>query len=132
MTEAPPPEGKYLGWLNAVKGLTISNVVVIALLAFVAVPIYIIYRALNDEKMLNRFLSTYEEQSSQQVGCALRHVRQRGGPDLWGISTGFAFQGSDRWNVSVILDHQPASEEIVSYCEALKLIADRLLQTNGQ
>jgi hypothetical protein len=131
MTETPP-EGKYFSWLNAVKGLTISNVVVIALLAFVAVPVYIIYRALQDEKLLDRFLTTYEELTSQQVGCALRHVKERGGPNQWGISTGFAFQGADRWNVAVILDRQPSAEEIVTYCEALKLIADRLLQTNGQ
>jgi hypothetical protein len=128
---SPPPETGWLSWLNAVKGLTVSNVLVIALLAIVAVPVYVIWRALNDEKIMDRLMSTYEEIGNQQSGCALRHVQERGGPDLWGVSTGFAFQGSTRWFVNAVLTHEPSREEIVSYCESLKLIADRMLQGNG-
>jgi len=125
---APPPQdGRVLTWLNAVRGLTLSNVLVIALLAIVAVPVYVIYRALDDEKLLDRFMSTYEEEASQMTGCTLRHVQERGGPDIWGISSGFAFQGGDRWFVSVALSHDPSPEEIASYCASLKLIADRML-----
>jgi hypothetical protein len=131
MSEPPPSEGKYLGWLNAVKGLTVSNVLVIALLAVIAVPVYVIYRALEDEKLMDRFMSTYEELGNQQSGCTVRHVQARGGPALWGISTGFAFQGSDRYFVNVALQRQPTDTEIVSYCEALKLIADKLLTGDG-
>jgi hypothetical protein len=123
----PPPEGRYLGWLNAIKGLSITNVLVIAMLAVVAVPVYTIYKALGDDKLLDRFMSTYEEEASQMTGCTLRHVQERGGPDIWGISSGFAFQGDDRWFVSVALSHDPSSEEVASYCESLKLIADRML-----
>ena len=123
-----PPEGRGLAWLNAVKGLTVSNVVVIALLAVVAVPVYVIYRALGDEKLMDRLMSTYEEMNSQQVGCTLRHVQERGGPELWGVSAGFAFMGTDRWFVNVVLDHEPSNDEVHSYCESLKLIADRMLE----
>jgi len=130
--DQPPPapapaEGRYLGWLNAVKGLTISNVLVIGMLVVIAIPAYLVWRALDDEKLLDRFLSTYEEFSSQQAGCTLRHAQQRGGPDVWAVSSGFAFTGSDRWFVNVALDRQPDREEINSYCEALKLIADKML-----
>jgi hypothetical protein len=128
----PPADGRFLGWLNAVKGLTVSNVLVIALLAIIAVPVYVIWRALNDEKIMDRLMSTYEEIGNQQSGCALRHVQERGGPDLWGVSTGFAFRGMDRWNVSVILTHEPSGEETVSYCESLKLIADKMLTGNHE
>jgi hypothetical protein len=123
----PPSDGRVLSWLSAVKGLTVSNVLVIALLVIVAIPAYTIWKALGDEKLLDRFLSTYEEESNQQSGCTLRHVQQRGGPDLWSVASGFAFQGADRWFVSVVLTHAPGSEEIVSYCESLKLIADKML-----
>jgi hypothetical protein len=128
VSEPPPQEGKYLGWLNAIKGLTISNVIVIAALAIVAVPVFVVYKAVSgNEKLLNRFLSTYEEETNQQSGCMLRHVQQRGGPDQWAVSSGFAFTGADRWFVSVVLNHAPGSEEIVSFCESLKLIADKML-----
>ena len=127
----PPQDGKLLGWMTAVKGLTISNVLVIALLMVIAVPVYIVYRALNDEKIMDRLMSTYEEVGNQQSGCAVRHVKERGGPDLWGVSSGFAFQGADRWYVNVILSHAPTTEEVYSYCESLKLIADRMLTRGG-
>jgi hypothetical protein len=103
-------------------------VLIIALLVIIGVPVYVIWKALDDDKLLDRFMSTYEETASQISGCVLRHVQQRGGPDMWGISSGFAFQGTDRWAVSVILTHEPDAGEIESYCEALKLIADRMLQ----
>jgi hypothetical protein len=128
----PPAEGKVLAWLGAVKGLTITNAIVIVLLViFVAIPAYTIWKALGDEKLLDRFLSTYEEVSSQNVPCTLRHVQARGGPDQWGISTGFAFQGADRWFVNVVLNREPTNQEITSYCETLKLIADKMLAGDG-
>jgi hypothetical protein len=128
MTDQPPPQGKYLGWLSAVKGLTISNVLVVAMLAVIAVPVFVIYQAVTgNEELLNRLLSTYREIPTNS-GCALRNVQERGGPDLWAISTGFAYRGTDRWNVSVIMTHEPTEAEIVSYCESLKLIADKMVE----
>jgi hypothetical protein len=126
MSEAPEP-GKIEKAAEIVKGLSLTNVLVIALLAVIAVPTYVIYRALGDDRLMDRFMSAYEEVSSQNVGCALRHVKARGGAHQWGISAGFSFVGSDRWFVNVVLDHAPSPEEIVSYCESLKLIADRML-----
>src|SRR5215510_3352540 len=101
MTDQPPapPRDKYIGWLNAVKGLSLGNVLVIALLVVIAIPAYTIYKALGDDALLDRFMSTYEETTNQVVGCTLRHVQQRGGPDMWGVSAGFAYQGEDRWLV---------------------------------
>jgi hypothetical protein len=129
--QAPLPDGRVSSWLNAIKGLTVSNVMVIAMLVVIAIPAYTIYRALNDEKLLDRLLSTYEETSSQMTSCTLRHVQERGGPEMWGISSGFAFAGADRWFVSVVLGHEPSNDEIVSYCQSLKLITDAMLD-NGE
>jgi hypothetical protein len=117
--------------VSAAKGLTIANVLVIALLVIIAVPVYVIYRALNDEKIMDRLMSTYEEIGTKHSGCTLRHVQERGGPDLWGLSSGFAFQGSDRWYVNVVLAEAPTDEQIASHCAALKLIADRMLDRGG-
>jgi hypothetical protein len=132
MSPTPPvEEGKALGWLNAVKGLTLTNALVIILLLVALVPAYVVYKALGDDKLLDRLMSTYEEMSSQHSGCTVRHVQERGGPDLWGISSGFAAQGADRWFVNVVLSHEPGTDEIMSYCESLKLIADRMLERGG-
>jgi hypothetical protein len=130
--DQPPRNGRTLSWLNAVKSLSITNALVIVMLAIVAVPIYVTYRALGDEKLLDRLLSTFEETSSQMTGCTLRHVQERGGPEMWGISSGFAYQGAERWYISVVLSHEPSNDEIVSFCESLKLITDAMLNNGEQ
>ena len=122
----PPPNGRAERLINAAKGLSFANVVIIALLVLIAVPVYVVYKALGDEKIMDRLLSTYEEIDSIS-GCSVRHVQERGGPDLWGVSSGFAFQGADRWYVNVLLQRPPTDSEIESYCQSLKLIADRML-----
>jgi hypothetical protein len=112
--------------------LTISNVLVLAALAAVAIPVYVVYKALGDDKLLDRLMSTYEELDGGTTGCAVRHLQERGGPELWGVSSGFAFQGSDRWFVNVVLQRPPTAEEIGVYCDALKLIADRMLERGSK
>ena len=128
----PPPDGRVAGWITAAKGLTISNVLVLAALAAVAIPVYVVYKALGDDKLLDRLMSTYEELDAGQSGCAVRHLQERGGPELWGISSGFAFQGNDRWFVNVVLQRPPTMDEIGVYCDALKLIADRMLERGSE
>lgn len=120
----PAPDGRYMGWLAAVKGLTITNALVIILLVVFIFPTYVVYRAINDEKLLDRFLSTYREIASQNVGCTQRIAKARGGPEVWSISTGFAYSGSDRWTVSVHLTHEPTPDQLQSYCATLDLIVD--------
>ena len=127
MTEpAPPPDrvGQAAGLVNIVKGLSLTNVLIIALLVAIAIPTYIMWRFLNDASMLNKFTSFYEEISSEQSSCTLRIASQRGADPIYSVTTGFAFQGSDRWNIGVILAHRPDDGAVVSYCETLNLIVD--------
>lgn len=123
---APPPQsdGKVLGWLNAVKGLTFTNALVIIMLVVVAIPTYLIYRAVNDEKLLDRFLADYREIASPHTNCLLRKVQLRGGPETWWIGTGFAYQGADRWQIGVILPREPTENDQRSYCATLNLLVD--------
>ena len=122
----PPPDrvGQIGGIVNIVKGLSLTNVLIIALLVVIAIPTYIAYRFLNDDSLLNKFTSFYEELSVQNVSCTLRIASQRGAHPYYAISTGFAFQGSDRYNIGVILSHRPDDGELASYCETLNLIVD--------
>ena len=71
MTEQPPHQGRVLKALDAAKGLSLFNVLVIALLALIAVPLYIVWKALSDEALLDRFLSSYREIPSNS-GCTIR------------------------------------------------------------
>lgn len=127
MTE--PDKGMIGGLANVLKSLSIWNVLTLLLLCLILVPIWVIYRAVSDEKLMDRLLSQYEEITETSVGCILRHVRVRGGPDQWAIASGFAYQGGDRWYLSVITNstNQPTQQEVAAYCESLKLITDSIL-----
>ena len=120
--QQPPPD-RGLSWLNWIASLTLTQVLIIALLVIIAIPTYILWRALNDASMLNTFLSRYEE-FTNKTSCVLRVASLRGGGDTWAISTGFAVQGNDRYNVTVILGHKPDDAELESYCATLDAIVD--------
>ena len=96
------------------------------MLVVVAIPAYLVYSAVNDEQLLDRFLSNYRELSSQNVACTVREAKYRGGNPTWTISTGFAFHGRDRYLIGVALDYEPNNDALQSYCETLKLIADNM------
>lgn len=124
--------GKVSTWVALIKGLTISNAIVIILLAFVVLPGYVLYRTMNDEKLLDRFMSNYSEESSQLSGCTQRMGQERGGTTHYSVSTGFAYQGSDRWVVSVWMDHDLSVEQIEAYCNALKGLVDFMRDPLGK
>jgi hypothetical protein len=86
---------------------------------------------MNDQSMLNTFLSRYEEVNLEDSPCTLRIASKRGAGDFFAISTGFAIQGNDRWVVSVHLDRQPDPTELDSYCKTLELIVDFMRRPNA-
>jgi hypothetical protein len=119
----PPNNGKYLGWLNAIKGLTISNVLVIAGLAIVMVPVYITYRLVSDEELLDRFLSSYTV-TTTDTPCRLIKARQKGESYAWALANGFALEGRTRWTIGAVLDREPTPQEIESNCAILSALID--------
>ena len=120
------------GLARILQSMTLTNVLILALLAMIAVPTYVLWRAMNDTALLDRFISRYEEIASDKVACTLRIASQRGGGAQHSISTGFAFQGSDRWTVGVILTHRPDDGELISYCETLNLIVDYMRRPDAR
>lgn len=121
-----PPATGWLSWLTAVKGLTITNAIVIGMLALIGVPLYLVYSAVQNTELLDRFFSNYREVSNQNVACAIREAKFRGGAPKWTISTGFAFVGRDSYIIAVALDYRPSDEEMQAYCETLKILADTI------
>ena len=122
-----PPAGWFANLIDAAKGLSLGNVLVIALLVAIAIPAYAVYTLLNDPVTMDRFLSSYSEVTDPKTDCTVRKARARGGPWHWSISAGFAFQRSDRWSISVILPQEPGADDIASYCATLALIVDKML-----
>ena len=120
----PPEEGWLLRWFHAIKELSLTNVLVIIILVIALVPAYALWRLLNDASMLGKFLSYYEEIASDKSPCTIRIASLRGSGEQYSISTGFAYEGSDRWTIAVLLDHKPDDTQLQTYCETLNLIVD--------
>lgn len=133
VTETPPPPatpgpvdarvGMIGSLITIVKGLTFTNVLIIGLLVAIAVPAYFGWRTINDTALLDRFTAHYEEIANDKSPCAVR-IFGKGQVVNHSVTTGFAYQGSDRWIVGVVMDSRPTEDEIVSYCATLNLIVD--------
>ena len=111
-----------------VRSLSLANVLTIALLVVIAIPAFLAYKMLTDPVVMDRLMSSYREYPNQISGCTMREVKERAGPDMWSVSTGFAFHGSARWYIAVAMSTKPSDTEIAAHCEALKRIADSLLR----
>ena len=130
----PPPDrvGQIGGLVNIIKGISLTNVLIIALLIAIAIPTFILYRFMTDSSLLNKFTSFYEELGLDKVACTLRIASQRGADPIYSIGTGFAYQGSDRY-----LDGRPAHPQAPTtaswpaYCETLNLIVDFMRRPAG-
>ena len=127
----PPPSppdhvGMIGGFVKILQSMTLQNVLTLALVVLIAAPSFILYQFITDASLLNKWASFYEELSSDKVSCTLRIASQRGSDPIHSISTGFAYQGSDRYIVGVILDHRPDEGDLVSYCEVLNKIVDHM------
>jgi hypothetical protein len=117
-----------LTFLDAVKGMSLFNVLIVGLMLTILLPTYVVYRAINDEALLDRFLSSYQVYDRQVSSCTLRRARQRGEPYTWAISSGFAFEGGTRWSLSVVLNWEPDDEQVKSYCDTLQKLVDHMRQ----
>ena len=73
-------EGIVVAILNFFKSMTLTQVLILALAVIIAIPTYVLWRALNDESMLNTFLTRYEE-FTNKTSCTLRIFILRGGGD---------------------------------------------------
>ena len=124
--------GQIGGVVNIIKGLSLTHVLIIALLVVIALPTYVLWRFVNDASLLNKFTSFYEEIANDKSSCTLRIASQRGVDAFYAISTGFAFQGSDRYTISVLLHRHPDDGELASYCETLNLIVDYMRRPDAK
>lgn len=138
MAEPPRPEqvpagtvGAIGNLLTAVRGLTISNAVVIVILIAATIPAYFLYKVVNDQALLDRFLSNYEEVDlPHSSSCTLRAAGQRGQPLTWYVSTGFAYHGDDKWSLGVAVPRKPTMDEMQAYCETMLLVVDYMHDPN--
>jgi hypothetical protein len=123
---APPPgpaNSNVSVGLAFLKGLTLGNVLAIVLLLLGSIPAYVTYRLASDPALLDRFLSSYATVGSEGA-CRVIRARQRGEEYTWAITSGFAFEGNQRWTIGTVMAREPTDEEVRSNCAILGVIID--------
>jgi hypothetical protein len=109
--------------LDSVRTLTLSNVLVIALLVVIAIPAYIGWRVLNDPVLMGVVFSQYREYPTKGE-CALIFAQPAGGTGFFAITNAFAERNNEFWSVAVRIKFHPDDEAIDKYCGTLAALIE--------
>ncbi|HEY3145468.1 MAG TPA: hypothetical protein VGJ75_03910 [Dongiaceae bacterium] len=122
--EQHPDKGMIDHAIGIVKGLTFTNVGVIALLFLMAAPAYLAWRVLNDDKLLTVIFSQYQELPLKLSECGVRVAAPRGQKPTWFITASFVLSGEDRWYIGVNTPIEPTEARAEEYCNTLTSLID--------
>lgn len=116
---AEQPIGIIASVVEVVKGLTLTNVLVILLLIIGMAPAYLAWRILNDEELRDIVFSSFSTLVIAGSDCNVHQASEIGEDKSWFISHNFAFAGHDRWYVGVNILTEPSPSDIKAYCDTL-------------
>lgn len=116
--------GKIDKAVGIIKGLSLQNVAVIAMLLLMAIPAYLTWKIINDEALLNMLFSSYAERQLAGTDCSMRVASVRGGRSTYNISMSYGFSGNDRWYLGVTTPVEPNDTDAKNYCRVLDEIID--------
>ena len=108
--------------VELIKGLTLTNVLVIVLLGLAIGPAYLTWRVINDENLLSLIMSSFSEKPMPGTDCAMRVAALRAGRSTYYISLSYAYSGNDRWYIGVNTPVEPTPEAAKAYCDVLDQI----------
>jgi len=104
--------------LDAIKGLTLVNVAVLAALVLISVPAYFAWRTINDPQFAGLVFSEYREIDSP-TDCVLSLAQPAGTEGSYFIRATLAERNREVWYISVKLHFEPDSQAMIKYCAAL-------------
>lgn len=135
MTQVPPPINDRVGMidrmLGVVKGLTYTNVAVLALLLGLFAPLYFGYRMLGDPQLMGAVLNVYSEIDSP-TDCLLSFQQPTGGTGSYIIRATLAERASEVWYVSAKVKFRPDDAAMKAYCTAASAIVDFARDPNNE
>lgn len=122
-----PPRVDRVGMLdrmlNVVKGLTYTNVAIMALLLLLLVPVYLVYRILGDQNLMGAVFNVYSELDAP-TDCLLAFQQPAGGSGAYIVRAVLAERNAEVWYVSVKLRFKPDDQAMTQYCGAATQVVD--------
>lgn len=105
--------------VDEAKTLTLTNVLIVALLVVVSFPAYVGYRLLNDERLIIQVSSSYEDMRYGLGDCTVYRAQEKGDKSDFIIRYTFRFDRFGSWYVAIRSQKQPSKEEARSACDIL-------------
>ncbi len=106
--------------VDAAKSLTLTNVLILALLLAVCFPAYVGYRAVNDERLLIHIASSYEEMRYGIGNCSVFKAHARGDDQEFIIRYVFRMDPQGTWYIAIRSATEPTKEEAANRCKLLE------------
>lgn len=105
--------------VDTVKGLSLTNVLVIVLLAAIAVPLYVGWKVTSDPTLMAFVFNDFSEIPSV-TDCNLFRLKPTGGTTYYAISNQFSERNAESWAITVRVKFKPDDAAIKDYCSSLE------------
>ena len=129
MTAPPPPDRSYISTserlANIVKSLSLTNVLMIAILIVIAIPAYFAWKFLNDEDFRREFW-THAEVLDKHVPCIVFEGQIRGQHVRHTIGFVYGLDGRNEKMVGIRSPGEFSDTEIEETCKRVLELAAEL------
>jgi hypothetical protein len=116
--------------LGVVRGLTYTNVAIMALLLLIAFPAYFGYRMLNDQALMGAVFNVYSELDAP-TDCLLSFQQPAGGTGSYVIRAVMAERAAEVWYVSAKVKFKPDDAAMAAYCNSASAVIEFLHDPNN-
>lgn len=116
--------------VDIVKGLTLTNVLILALLIILIVPLYLAWRVLNDQDLQGKLFNTYSELEAPS-DCLLTFQQAAGGSGHYVIRAILAERPAETWYISTRIRFKPDDKAMYLYCAASSQLIDFMRDPNN-
>lgn len=117
--------------IEALKGLTLTNLLVLLVLVLILAPAYLAWRVVNDPDLRNILFSSFRAIEVEGVDCSYIKASEAGVDPHWLVAKDFAFSGRDRWFIGVNSPEEPSPAEVEAYCRTLSEVIVYARERNG-
>lgn len=113
--------------VEGLKTLTLTNVLVFALLVVTSIPAYLLYRIVNDERLLTYVFSSFEIVQTEIEGeCDMVRIVVPPDGDRYFIRDTFLTKGSAVHGVYIRTESKPTPQQMIVLCNLAQRYAEVL------
>lgn len=114
-----------------VRALTLQNVLLLALLVLIGLPVFLIYRLGNDRSLREQFLSSIRVVDGLGVPCLVVASNMAGQPERLTVGVSFESDGRIEFDIVARSPGVLSGQEIATACEQARKYRDIMRKALG-